>query len=397
MAAVENAPPVEKRTAIVHDWFQGYHGSERVVDAMRTSLFAPGNRPDIFTFHAARELLPQGLADAIVKESRLAGLPGIRQRGHHPGRWRYFLPYMPTYFSRLPLDDYELVISSSHACAVNVRPPPDAIHVCYCYTPIRYAWMPETEAGRASGMKGVALGMMAKRLRRIDLQASRGPQAYIAISNAVRERIKRFYGRESVVIHPPVDVDDFDHRAEKEAGRFLWVHRLVGYKRPELVVEAFRHLPYRLTMVGVGPLESKLRANLPSNVELVRWLPRDELARLYARSSGFVHVGEEDFGISMVEALASGTPVVAVNRGGAKDIVRNEIDGLLIERPDVDLLGDAVRRLAAARWDAETLRKQSETFSQDRFSQRFRRCMAELNASKASWRRKSSITACGNG
>ena len=108
------------RAAIVHDWFQGYHGSERVVEAMRTGLFE--REPDVLTFHAARELLPAGLAGAIVRESRLARLPGIRQRGHEPGRWRYLLPYMPRYFASLPLDDYDVVISSSHSCAVNVRP-----------------------------------------------------------------------------------------------------------------------------------------------------------------------------------------------------------------------------------------------------------------------------------
>ena len=132
-------------------------------------------------------------------------------------------------------------------------------------------------------------------------------------------------------IHPPVDVGDFDPGLEKEPGHFLWVHRLVPYKHPELVAEAFRDLPYRLTMVGVGPLERSLRRNLPPNVELRGWVEREELARLYGRASGFIHVGEEDFGITMVEALAAGAPVVALDAGGARDIVRNGVDGVLIE------------------------------------------------------------------
>ena len=123
------------RTAIVHDWFQGFHGAERVVDVMRRDLFAPGNAPDIYTFHAARELLPPELNAAIRRESRLASLPGIRQRGHDPGRWRYLLPLMPLYFARLPLQDYDLVITSSHAFAVHARPRKDAINLCYCLYP----------------------------------------------------------------------------------------------------------------------------------------------------------------------------------------------------------------------------------------------------------------------
>jgi glycosyltransferase involved in cell wall biosynthesis len=358
---------IQERTAIVHDWFQGYHGSERVVETMRSGLFAPGNPPDVYTFHAARELLPEALAASIVRESRLAALPGIRQRGHDPGRWRWLLPYMPRYFGRLRLDDYRLVISSSHACAVGVRPAPEAVHVCYCYTPMRYAWMPETERARVAGPKGVALRALRGRLRRADLEASAGPDAYVAISTAVQERIARFYGRDSVVIHPPVELDDLAFDRPKDKGHFLWVHRLVAYKHPLEVAEAFRGTPFRLTMVGVGPLERELEAMLPPNVELLSWLPRAELAELYASAGGFVHVGEEDFGISMVEALGSGTPVVALARGGALDIVRDGVDGVLVEAPEPDAIRKAVNAVAERVWDPTALAARAQLFSRERF------------------------------
>jgi glycosyltransferase involved in cell wall biosynthesis len=367
---------IRARAAIVHDWFQGYHGAERTVEAMRSGLFAPGCEPDVFAFQAARELLPPELANAIVGESPLSRLPGLRQRGHDPGRWRYLLPVMGRYFAGLDLDDYDLVISSSHACAVGVRPRKDAMHVCYCYTPMRYAWMPETEAGRVDGLSGKALGLLRGRLRRLDLAASRRPDAYVAISNAVRDRIKRFYGRDADVIHPPVAIADFRADEQKEPGRFLWAGRLVAYKRPELVVEAFRGSPHRLTMVGIGPLADRLLETLPPNVELRAWVPRAELVELYEGASGFVHVGEEDFGIAMVEALASGTPVVALDAGGARDIVRQGVDGVLIQTAEVESLRAALDDVATRTWDPTALRARATEFSEERFLVRMRALLA---------------------
>ena len=363
--------PIAVRSAIVHDWFQGYHGAERTVEAMRSGLFATSNQPDVFTFFAARDLIPSDLAVCIVRESRLARLPGIRQRGHGRGRWRYLLPLMPRFFARLCLDEYDLVISSSHAFAVNARPL-NAVHVCYCYTPLRYAWLPDVDTRGEHSPSGVALRVIRGQLSEIDRKASRGPDAYIAISEAVRTRIKRFYGREARVIHPPVDIEDFDASQPKERGHFLWVNRLVPYKHPLAVAEAFRGTPHRLTMVGTGPLEPALRRTLPPNVHLHGWLPRDELARLFATASGFVHVGEEDFGISMVEALAAGTPVVALGRGGALDIVRPDADGVLIREPDADEIRAAVDEVARRRWDASALAARAQRFSRERFVAAFR-------------------------
>ena len=363
------------RAAIVHDWFQGYHGAERTVAAMAEIFEEP---PAIFTFSAARELLPHELAASIVAESRFARLPGVRQRGHDPGRWRWLLPYMPRYFRSLKLNEYDLVISSSHACAVHARARDDALHVCYCYTPMRYAWMPEAERRRVGGPKAVGLRMVRSRLRRLDLEASRRPDAYLAISTAVRDRIRWFYGRDARVVHPPVETADFDRDQEKEAGTFLWVQRLVSYKRPEVVVEAFRDSPFRLTMVGVGPLDRRLRRGLPANVELRGWVDRTELANLYAQASGFIHLAEEDFGISMVEALAAGTPVIALDAGGARDIVRHGIDGVLVDRADPECVRSALAEISEREWPPDVLAARAAEFSRARFLGRFRAALTEL-------------------
>lgn len=357
------------RAAIVHDWFQGFHGSERTVAAM-LDLFA--SDPDVLTFHAARELVPERVARAIVREARVGRLPGVRQRGHDPGRWRWLLPYMPRWFERLDLSGYELVISSSHACAAGVRAPDGALHACYCHTPMRYVWMPEAESGRVGGAKGAALRAVRGRLRQWDRRASARPDVYVANSTAVAGRIARFYGREATVVPPPVAVGDFAVEAERDPAHFVWAHRLVAYKRPLEVLEAFRALPdLRLTMVGVGPLEQRIRERLPDNVELRGWIARDELARLFASAGGFVHVGEEDFGISMVEALAAGTPVLAADAGGARDIVRPGVDGLLVGDPsDPAAIGAGVRALAERSWDPAALRERAASFSEERFRER---------------------------
>jgi glycosyltransferase involved in cell wall biosynthesis len=361
---------VAMRSAIVHDWFQGLHGAERTVAGM-LDIFE--RDPDIYTFHAAREVLPDRLSHAIVRESRLARLPGVRQRGHDPGRWRWLLPYMPRWFERLDLSGYELVVSSSHACAAGVHTASDTLHVCYCHTPMRYVWLAHAERDRVRGVKGAALAAFRGRLRRWDRRAAQRPDVYVANSTAVAERIERFYGREATVVPPPVATGDFPRDVERDPSHFLWVHRLVPYKRPLEVADAFRELPdLRLTMVGLGPLEAELRAKAPDNVELLGWTEREQLARLFAGAGGFIHVGEEDFGISMVEALAAGTPVVAADRGGARDIVRPGVDGVRIANAsDPAEIRAGIRELAAREWDPEELRRSAERFSERRFQERF--------------------------
>lgn len=371
------APWAGRPAAIVHDWFQGYHGSERVVEALADDVLAEASRVDIFTFHAARELLPPRLAARIVRESKPSRLPGLRQVGHNPGRWRYLLPYMPHYFRSLDFSGYDLVVVSSHACAINADPPPGTPCVCYCHTPMRYAWLADTERGRLDGVRGRVLGGLSGWLRRQDRAAAQRPDLLVANSTAVRERIRRFYDRDAVVVHPPVEVDELRREAEGPRNSYLWVGRLVPYKRPLEVAEAFRGLSQRLTMVGIGPQEEELRERLPPNVELRGWISREELRHLYAEAAGFLHVGEEDFGITMVEALAAGAPVIALNAGGARDIVRDGVDGVLVSEPTVDSLRAAVERVGAMEWDRTALADRAASFSRADFTKRMRALITE--------------------
>jgi glycosyltransferase involved in cell wall biosynthesis len=246
---------------------------------------------------------------------------------------------------------------------------PGSLHVSYCHTPLRDVWMPAADGDRASGVKGVALSALRGRLRAWDERASTRPDLYVANSSAVAERIRDFYGRDAVVVYPPVAISDFSPAAQRRPGHFLWVHRLVPYKRPLEVAEAFRGLPeLSLTMVGVGPLHGELRASLPPNVELRGWVSRPQLSELFGTAAGFIHVGEEDFGISMVEALAAGAPVLAAAAGGARDIVRPGREGVLVDRPsDAGRIRAGIEELAATAWDPAALRRSAERFSEERF------------------------------
>jgi len=310
-------------------------------------------------------VIPDHLGAAVVRDSRLSRLPIVRQRGHDPGYWRYLLPYMPLYFEHLDLDAYDLVVNSSHACALAARGR-GAVNVCYCYTPMRYLWQSDFDR-RKSGATAKAMDAFAPWLRRRDLRAASRVEHFVAISGTVAERIRRIYGREAAVIHPPVDVDRFDCTQPKDRDHFVWVGRFVPYKQPQLVLEAFRGLDQRLTMVGVGPLADDLRAQASPNVEILDWIDRDALRDLYARAGGFVHIAEEDFGIATVEALASGTPVVARARGGSLDTVEPGVDGLLIDEPSVGSVREAVRELRDATWDAALLATRARRFARERF------------------------------
>jgi glycosyltransferase involved in cell wall biosynthesis len=347
-----------------------------VVEALLSDCFGGAERIDIYTFSAARSLLPEHLSAAIVQDSRLSRLPLIRQRDHEPGYWRYLLPYMPLYFERLPLDGYDLVVSSSHACALAARGG-RALNLCYCYTPMRYLWLADLDR-RKSGLTGGVMDAFAPWLRRRDRRAAAHVEHFVAISSAVAERIERVYGRRARVIHPPVDVDQFDHAAAKDRDHFLWVGRFVAYKQPELVLDAFRGLDCRLTMVGGGPLADRLRELAPPNVEIHDWLERDRLRELFNGAGGLIHIGEEDFGITVVEALAAGAPVIVRAAGGALDTVENGTDGYLLQEPSAESIRDAVERVRARDWNPAELANRARRFSREQFVSELQSHVREL-------------------
>ena len=358
------------RVAVAHEWIVRYAGSERVVEEILRAF--PGS--DLLTTIVARGAVPAALAAG--RPSFLQAVPG--GKAHH----EWLLPAMPLAWRlRAPIRDVDAVVSSSHACANAVRAESSIPHLSYCHTPMRYAWDFGAEALRfPSAIRAVARASMPV-FRHWDRGTARRVTRFVANSRAVADRIARCYGRTAQVIHPPVRTDFFTPGGERGEA-FLYVGRLVNYKRPDLVVEAFRDLPYRLLVVGSGAMSRQLEARATANVSFLGDVDDLQLRSLYRNARALVHVGEEDFGIAMVEAQACGTPVVALDAGGARDIVEPGCTGWVVAEQRVDHVRAAIHRAVAEELDGEAIRLAAERFAADRFRRQIREAVEEMIESR---------------
>jgi glycosyltransferase involved in cell wall biosynthesis len=352
--------------AVAHDWMVTYAGSERAVEEIVRAY--PDAR--LLTALVERERLPQTLRRA--EPSFLQHVPTATR--HH----EWLLPAMPLAWSmRRPIAGVDAVVSSSHACAKAVRIADGIPHLCYCYTPMRYAWDFESEKQRFPTAVRPAARILMSWFRRWDRATAEKVDEFVAISTAVAERIARCYGRSARVIFPPVQTDRFTPGGER-SDAFLYVGRLVGYKRPDLVVSAFAGLRDRLLVVGEGHLLPSLRRRATPNVTFLGHVDEQELLDLYRTARALVFPAEEDFGIAMVEAQACSTPVIGLDRGGARDIVADGVTGWLVEQPTVESVRTAIRRAATEHLDPAEIRRRAERFSAARFRTEFTQAVDEM-------------------
>lgn len=362
----QHVEPLTCRALIVHDWLQGMHGSERVVEVLQR-LFVDG--ADIATFMVDEKRVPATLTSRVVKTSVLPTLKMFAPSSKRPdGRWRFLLPYMPRWFSTIDTSEYDLVISSTHSCAIHAKTGVHTKHIAYVYSPMRYLWQ-QVADNRGSKVRRSAFRLFSRSLKALDISAGQNPDHIVAISSAVQERIQDAWNRESSVIFPPAAIQEFTKSNQiRGQTNLLWVHRFVDYKKPLEVASAFFELPdLNLTMIGVGELAGQVKAQAPKNVTVLGWLDRDELAEQFAMASGFIHVGEEDFGLSMVEALASGIPVLALNKGGSRDILSNGKFGVMINEATPSQIALGVRDLLSRPFDSQELQEHSLQFSEEQF------------------------------
>jgi glycosyltransferase involved in cell wall biosynthesis len=275
----------------------------------------------------------------------------------------------------LALRGHDLVISLSHCVAKAVRVPPGALHLCYCFTPMRYAWSFHEDYFAGSRLKRALAAPVLAALRKWDRATAANVDLFVAISAHVRDRIHRFYGRDAEIVHPPADTDFFTPGLPGHDGYDLIVSALVPYKRVDIALDAYTRLGTPLKIVGVGTEADRLRARAGANVEFLGWKSDPEVRELYRRCRRLVFPGEEDFGIVPVEAMACGKPVVALARGGVTETVTDGISGLFFAEQTPAALAAAVEEAGRRTWDPAAIRAQALRFGVDAFIAGMERCI----------------------
>jgi glycosyltransferase involved in cell wall biosynthesis len=359
----ETVLPRGMRVAIIHYWLVTMRGGEKVLESL-CRMFPDA---DIFTHAYAPEAVSATIRRHNVRTSFIGKLP-------RPAKYyKSYLPLMPMALEQLDLRGYDLIISSESGPAKGIVPPPGAIHVCYCHSPMRYIWnMYHDYRDRAGPLKRLAMAPLAHYIRNWDALSSTRVDHYVANSANVRQRIQRYYHRDAAVIHPPVSVRDFTPVAAGDLEDYhLMVGELVGYKRPDIAVEAFNRMKRPLVVIGGGEMLEDIRKLAGPTVRVLGSQPVDVLRHHYARCKALVFPGEEDFGIVPVEAMASGRPVLAYRAGGATETVVEGVSGLFFDAQTVDALIDGVSRMDRFDVNREAILAHARKFSEPLFRERF--------------------------
>ena len=371
------APDRPQRVAIIHDWLVTFAGAEQVLKELLT-LYP---HAEIFTLV---DFMPTELRQFLGKRRIHTS---FLQHFPNASKWyRHYLPLMPLAVEQFDLQGFDLVVSSSHAVAKGVLTGPDQIHVCYCHSPIRYAWDLQHQYLRESGLTHGPKAWLARwilhKIRVWDSRTAHGVDGFIANSKFIARRVAKAYGRTSRVIHPPVRVETFTPGVGRK-DFYLTASRFVPYKRIPLIVEAFSGMPDKsLVVIGDGPERDRVLAKAGPNVTVLGHEPLEVLRTHMQQAKAFVFAAEEDFGITPVEAQACGTPVIALGRGGSTETVLNGRTGILFEEQTVESIQAAVDRFEAREsgFDPRVVRAHANGFGASRFRAEFDAAVREITA-----------------
>jgi glycosyltransferase involved in cell wall biosynthesis len=353
--------------AIVHEWLVNYAGSEKCVESF-TNIW---KEADVYSLV---DFLDDDLRNIILK-GKHAHTSFIQHLPYAKTQHRKYLPLFPMAIESFNLKNYDLIFSSSHAVAKGVRTRKDQLHICYCHSPMRYAWDDADyylqTANLKSGLKGIISKAVLKYLRKWDLKSANNVNYFIANSNHIAKKIKRIYNRNADVIYPPVDTQKFSLVTEKE-DFYLTASRLVPYKRIDLIVDAFANmLDKKLVVIGSGPEKDKILSKATPNVDVMGYQDFESLKSYMQKAKAFVFAAEEDFGIIVVEAMACGTPVIALNKGGAAESVINGETGILFPEQTIKSIIEAVKNFEpiSDSINHAEIRRHAEKFSRKIFEE----------------------------
>jgi glycosyltransferase involved in cell wall biosynthesis len=347
------------KVAIIHYWLVGMRGGEKVLEVL-CDMFP---QADIFTHVYVPEAVSETIRQHRVSTTFINSLPRA------PRLYKRYLPLMPLALEQLDLRGYDLIVSSEAGPAKGIIPPPSALHLCYCHSPMRYIWnMFHDYRSQAGWLSRLAMPSLAHYLRMWDTSSAVRVDRFVANSDTVAARIRRYYGREAEVVWPPVDTEAFKPVPDRERGDYmLMVGELVAYKRPELAVEAFNQMRGKLVVIGGGEMLDLIRRRAGPTVTVLGPRSFEELRHYYARCQALIFPGEEDFGIVPVEAMASGRPVIAYGAGGATETVIPKVTGLLFKEQTVEALTDAIEECRAIDFEPQKIAAHARQFSRQRF------------------------------
>jgi len=356
--------------ALAHDWLTGMRGGEKCLELLCEGF----PRAPLHTLLHKTDAVSDVIRNREIRASFLQRVPRIADH------YRYWLPVFPLAVRGFPPVEADLLISTSHCVAKALRVKRPGRHLCYCFTPMRYAWTFHDEYFGARSLKQRVARPLLASLRDWDRRVSDRVDRFIGISRHVCDRIRRFYGREADLVYPPVDTAYYTPGVPgARRGDFdLIVSALVPYKRVDLAVRAYTRAGLPLKVVGIGTETAALRAIAGPSVEFLGWRANSEIRELYRQCRLLVFPGEEDFGIVPVECMASGRPVIAYGRGGATETVVDGVTGLFFEEQSTEAIAAAPERFEAAQFDPAVIAAHARRFSSDVFDRRFRAHVAHV-------------------
>jgi glycosyltransferase involved in cell wall biosynthesis len=357
--------PAPRKVALVHDWLTSIAGGEKVLQAIYEIY--PGLLHTLIS--DPKKLVGSIFEETSIQTSFIQKLPFSNRK------FRTYLPLFPLAIEQFDLRSFDLILSSSHCVAKGVLSHSGQLHICYCHTPVRYAWDLSAEylqdANLTKGIKGMFARMVLHYLRGWDVSSSHRVDHFIACSKYIARRIHKTYGRDAAIIYPPVDTAFFQPGSNRE-DYYLAASRLVSYKKIDLIVEAFSLLPNKkLIVIGDGPELKKIKEKATKNVEILGHQNNDQLRSYLQKAKAFVFAAQEDFGIMPVEAMACGTPVIALGKGGAKETILENKTGIFFSEQTPVQLIEAIKRFEEKEWDPDSIRTRAEIFGKERFKKEY--------------------------